>query len=99
MPEVYFYAPATVKEFCEVMSQKTKDLDDLAVPQEKRGIKFVCSESVAAKTGPEKQKQDAPLIPCPGVVATTTAWDVLTNVCHSVGCQFEVVNGKVEIGE
>ena len=21
----------------------------------------------------------------------------LTNVCHSVGCKFEVVNGKVEI--
>ena len=31
--------------------------------------------------------------------ATTTAWDVLTNVCHSVGCKFEVGNGKVEIGE
>ena len=23
----------------------------------------------------------------------------LTNVCHSVGCKFEVGNGKVEIGE
>ena len=23
----------------------------------------------------------------------------LTNVCHSVCCKFEVVNGKVEIGE
>ena len=23
----------------------------------------------------------------------------LTNVCHSVGCTFEVGNGKVEIGE
>lgn len=24
---------------------------------------------------------------------------VLTNSCHSVGCKFEVENGKVEIGE
>ena len=23
----------------------------------------------------------------------------LTNVCHSVGCTFEVENGKVKIGE
>ena len=76
-----------------------KDFDDPAVPLEKRGIKFVCTESVAAKTGPEKPKQDAPMLPCPGVGAVTTAWDVLTNVCHSVGCQFEVVNGEVEIGE
>lgn len=74
-------------------------VDDPAVPLEKRGIKFVCTESVAAKVGPEKQKPDAPLIPCPGTDATTTAWNVLTNVCHSVGCKFEVGNGKVEIGE
>jgi hypothetical protein len=99
MPEVSFCAPSTMKDFAEYMSQATKDFDDPAVPLEERGIKFVCKESVAAKTEPEKQKPVAPLIPCPGVVATTTAWDVLTNVCHSVGCQFEVVNGKVEIGE
>ena len=91
MPEVYFYAPATVKEFCEVMSQKTKDLDDLAVPQEKRGIKFVCSESVAAKTGPEKQKQDAPLIPCPGVVATTTAWDVRISASSGLSARLPLI--------
>ncbi len=99
MPEVSFCAPATMREFAEYMSQATRDFDDPAIPQEKRGIKFVCKESVAAKTGSEKQKPDATLIPCPGVVATTTAWDVLTNVCHSVGCKFEVGNGKVEIGE
>lgn len=99
MIEVSFCAPATVKEFAEYMSQATKDFDDPAVLPEKRGIKFVCKESVAAKTGPEKPKQDAPLIPCPGIGATTTAWDVLTNFCHSVGCKFEVGNGKVEIGE
>ena len=99
MSGVSFCAPATMKEFAEYMSQATKDFDDPAVPQEKRGIKFVCKESVAAKTGPEKPKQDAPLLPCPGVGATTTAWDVLTNVCHSVGCKFEVGNEKVEIGE
>jgi hypothetical protein len=99
MPEVYFYAPATMKDFAEYMSQATKDFDDPTVPLEKRGIRFVCTESIAAKTGPEKPKQDAPLLPCPGVGAATTAWDVLTNVCHSVGCQFEVVHGEVEIGE
>ena len=99
MPEVYFYAPATMKEFAEYMSQATKDFDDPAVLPEKRGIRFVCTESVAAKTGPEKQKPDAPLIPCPGAGATTTAWVVLTNVCHSVGCTFEVGCGEVEIGE
>ena len=99
MPEACFYAPATMKDFVEYMSQATKDFDDPAVPLEKRGIKFVCTESVAAKTGPEKQKPDAPLIPCPGIGATTTAWDVLTNFCDSVGCKFEVGNGKVEIGE
>ena len=99
MPEVSFCAPVTMREFAEYMSQATKDFDDPAVPLEKRGIRFVCKESVAAKTGPEKQKPDAPLTPCPGVVATATAWDALTNVCESVGCKFEVVNGKVEIGE
>ena len=99
VPEVSFCAPATMNVFAEYMSQATKDFDDPAVPLEKRGIRFVCKESVAAKTGPEKQKPDAPLTPCPGVVATATAWDALTNVCESVGCQFEVVNGKVEIGE
>ena len=99
MLEVSFYAPATIKDFVEYMNQATKDFDDPIVPLEKRGIKFVCKESVAAKTGPENQKSDVPLIPCPGVGTATTAWDVLTNVCESVGCQFEVVNGKVEIGE
>ena len=88
-----------MKDFAEYMSQATKDFDDPAVPLEKRGIRFVCKESVAAKTGPEKQKPDAPLTPCPGVVATATAWDALTNVCESVGCKFEVYHGKVEIGE
>ena len=99
MPEVYFYAPATMKDFVEYMSQATKDFDDPAVPLEKRGIKFVCTESVAAKVGPEKPKQETALIPCGGIWATTTAWDALTNVCNSVGCTFEVVHGEVEIGE
>ena len=99
MPEVYFYAPATMKDFAEYMSQATKDFDDPAVPLEKRGIKFVCADSVAAKTGPEKPKQETALIPCGGIGATTTAWDALTNVCESVGCTFEVVHGEVEIGE
>ena len=99
MPEVSFCAPSTMKDFAEYMSQATKDFDDPAVPLEKRGIKFVCTESVAAKVGPEKPKQDAPLIPCPGSGTMTTAWDVLTNVCESVGCTFEVVHGEVEIGE
>ena len=99
MSGVSFCAPATMKEFAEYMSQATKDFDDPAVPLEKRGIKFVCTQSVAAKVGPEKPKQDAPLIPCPGSGTMTTAWDVLTNVCESVGCTFEVVHGEVEIGE
>ena len=98
MPELFFYAPATMKDFVECMNQATKDFDDPAVPLEKRGIKFVCKDSVAAKTGPEKPKPDAPLIPCPGVGATT-AWDALTNVCNSVGCKFVVSQGKVELGE
>lgn len=99
MPEVYFYAPATMKDFAEYMSQATKDFDDPAVPLEKRGIKFVCADSVAAKTGLGKPKQATALIPCGGIGATTTAWDALTNVCESVGCTFEVVHGEVEIGE
>ena len=99
MPKVSFCAPATMKDFAEYMSQATKDFDDPAVLPEKRGIKFVCKESVAAKTGPEKPKQDAPLIPCPGSGTMTTAWDILTNFCESVGCTFEVVHGEVEIGE
>ena len=99
MPEVSFCAPATIEEFAEYMSQATKDFDDPAVPLEKRGIKFVCKESVAAKTGPENQKSDVPLIPRPGVGTATTAWDVLTNVCESVGCKFVVSQGKVELSE
>ena len=99
MPEVSFCAPSTMKDFAEYMSQATKDFDDPAVPLEKRGIKFVCKESVAAKTGPENQKSDVPLIPCPGVGTATTAWDVLTNVCESVGCKFVVRQGKVELSE
>ena len=99
MPEVSFCAPVTMREFAEYMSQATKDFDDPAVPLEKRGIKFVCKESVAAKTGPENQKSDVPLIPCPGVGTATTAWDVLTNVCESVGCKFVVRQGKVELSE
>ena len=99
MPEVYFYAPATMKDFVEYMSRATKDFDSPDIPLENRGITFVCADSVAAKTGPAKPKQDAPLIPCPGSGTMTTAWDVLTNVCESVGCTFEVVHGEVEIGE
>ena len=99
MPEVYFYAPATMKDFVEYMGRATKDFDSQDIPPENRGITFVCADSVAAKTGPEKPKQDAPLIPCPGSGTMTTAWDVLTNVCESVGCTFEVVHGEVEIGE
>lgn len=99
MPEVSFYAPSTMKDFAEYMSQATKDFDDPAVSLESRGITFVCADSVAAKTGPEKPKQETALIPCPGIGTMMTAWDVLTNVCESVGCTFEVVHGEVEIGE
>ena len=99
MPEVYFYAPATRKDFVEYMSRATKDFDSPDIPLENRGITFVCADSVAAKTGPEKPKQETALIPCGGIGATTTAWDALTNVCESVGCTFEVVHGEVEIGE
>ena len=99
MPEVYFYAPATMKEFAEYMSQATKDFDSPDIPLESRGITFVCADSVAAKTGPEKPKQETALIPCDGIGATTTAWDALTNVCNSVGCRFRVYSGKVEIGK
>ena len=99
MPGVYFYAPATMKDFVEFMSRATKDFDSPDIPLESRGITFVCADSVAAKTGPEKPKQDAPMIPCPGSGTMTTAWDVLTNVCESVGCTFEVVHGEVEIGD
>ena len=99
MPEVYFYAPATMKDFVEYMSRATKDFDSPDIPLESRGITFVCADSVAAKTGPEKPKQATALIPCGGIGATTTAWDALTNVCESVGCTFEVVHGEVEIGE
>ena len=60
-------------------------------------LDFGCGREI--KVGPEKPKQDAPLIPCPGSGTMTTAWDVLTNVCESVGCTFEVVHGEVEIGE
>lgn len=99
MPEVSFCDPFTMKDFAEYMSQATKDFDDPAVPLEKRGIKFVCTESVAAQVGPEKPKQETALIPCGGIWATTTAWDALTNVCNSVGCRFKVYSGKVEIGK
>ena len=99
MPEVSFCAPFTMKDFAEYMSQATKDFDSPDIPLENRGITFVCADSVSAKVGPEKPKQDAPLIPCPGSGTMTTAWDVLTNVCESVGCTFEVVHGAVEIGE
>ena len=47
---------------------------------------------------PLEKRGITPLIPCPGSGTMTTAWDVLTNVCESVGCTFEVVLGKVEIG-
>ena len=99
MPEVYFYAPATMKDFVEYMSRATKDFDSPDIPLESRGITFVCADSVAAKTGPEKPKQETALIPCDGIGATTTAWDMLTNVCNSVGCRFRVYPGKVEIGK
>ena len=99
MPEVYFYAPATMKDFVEYMSRATKDFDSPDIPLESRGITFVCADSVAAKTGPEKPKQATALIPCDGIGATTTAWDALTNVCNSVGCRFKVYSGKVEIGK
>ncbi len=99
MPGVYFYAPATMKDFVEYMGRATKDFDSPDIPLESRGITFVCADSVAAKTGPEKPKQETALIPCDGIGATTTAWDALTNVCNSVGCRFEVVHGEVEIGE
>ena len=99
MPEVYFYAPATMKDFVEYMSRATKDFDSPDIPLENRGITFVCADSVAAKTGPEKPKQETALIPCDGIGATTTAWDALTNVCNSVGCRFRVYSGKVEIGK
>jgi hypothetical protein len=80
MPEVYFYAPATMKDFVEYMGRATKDFDSQDIPLENRGITFVCADSVAAKTGPEKPKQATALIPCGGIGATTTAWDALTNV-------------------
>ena len=99
MPEVYFYAPATMKDFVEYMSRATKDFDSPDIPLESRGITFVCADSVAAKTGPEKPKQETALILCGGIGATTTAWDALTNVCNSVGCRFKVYPGKVEIGK
>ena len=99
MPGVYFYAPATMKDFVEFMSRATKDFDSPDIPLESRGITFVCADSVAAKTGPEKPKQATALIPCDGIGATTTAWDALTNVCNSVGCRFKVYSGKVEIGK
>lgn len=99
MPEVYFYAPATMKDFVEYMGRATKDFDSQDIPLENRGITFVCADSVAAKTGPEKPKQETALIPCGGIGATTTAWDALTNVCNSVGCRFKVYSGKVEIGK
>lgn len=97
-PEVCFYAPATMKDFAEHMNQATKDFDDPSLPMEKRGIKFVCKESVAAKVGPKPPKQDEPLIVNDSFRATT-AWDALTNVCNSVGCKFEVRPGKVELCE
>ena len=53
MPEVYFYAPATMKDFVECMGRATKDFDSQDIPLENRGITFVCADSVAAKTGPE----------------------------------------------
>ena len=99
MPEVYFYAPATMKDFVEYMGRATKDFDSQDIPLENRGITFVCADSVAAKTGPEKPKQETALILCGGIGATTTAWDALTNVCNSVGCRFKVYSGKVEIGK
>ena len=98
IPEVCFYAPATMKDFVEFMNQATKDFDDPSLPMEKRGIKFVCKESVAAKVGPNPPKQDEPLIVSDSFRATT-AWDALTNVCNSVGCKFEVRPGKVELCE
>ena len=99
IPEACFYAPATMKDFVEYMSRATKDFDSPDIPPENRGITFVCADSVAAKTGPEKPKQATALIPCDGIGATTTAWDALTNVCNSVGCRFKVYSGKVEIGK
>ena len=98
LPEVCFYAPATMKDFVEFMNQATKDFDDPSLPMEKRGIKFVCKESVAAKVGPNPPKQDETLIVNDSFRATT-AWDALTNVCNSVGCKFEVRPGKVELCE
>ena len=99
MPEACSYAPATMKDFVEYMSRATKNFDSPDIPLENRGITFVCADSVAAKTGPEKPKQATALIPCDGIGATTTAWDMLTNVCNSVGCRFKVYSGKVEIGK
>lgn len=97
--EVSFCAPSTMKDFAEYMSQATKDFDSPDIPLENRGITFVCADSVAAKTGPEKAKQETAVIPCGGIGATTTAWDMLTNVCNSVGCRFKVYSGKVEMGK
>lgn len=98
MPEVAFHAPQTMNEFAKYMSQATRDFDVSDLPVERRGIKFICKGSVAAKAGPKRPMQNRPLM-VGDSLSSTTAWDVLTNVCNSVDCKFEIYPGEVVIWE
>jgi hypothetical protein len=100
MPELFFCAPSTMKDLSEYLEQATKDFDRPDIPVEERGVKFVCDETVAVKAGPKKEKQNSgTLFPSPCGGTTVSVWEVLTNVCNSVECRFDVHPGKVVIRE
>ena len=82
MPEVAFHAPQTMNEFAKYMSQATRDFDASDLPVERRGIKFICKGSVAAKAGPKRPMQNRPLMVGDSLSSPDAQKDIL---CDTLG--------------
>ena len=97
IPSIAFYAPATVKDAAEFLSQASVDYGSPLLPLEERRITFTCTDEAARRVAPPRPEQPGiSIIPRP-MLDRMSLRDALRFVCERTGCVYDVVDGTVRI--
>ena len=98
IPQIAFYAPATMKEAAEFLTQASEDFGPPELPKEKRRITFTCAEDAARRVAPPRPDQPGiSIIPIGPMTNWMSLRAALQFVCEQTGCVYEAGDGTVRI--
>lgn len=98
IPQIAFYAPATMKDAAELLTQASEDYGPPELLKEERRIMFTCTDDAARLVAPPRPEQlGISPIPTGPMTDHMSLRAALQYVCERTGCVYEAVDRTVRI--